>query len=94
MIFVVCLEPSGRMHLAQGLMKKLIVDRMTKAGFTFILFVADWFALLNLKMGGKMEDIQTTGRYLIEIWQALGMDMSRVRYVLSDNTRFPQTCCS
>ena len=70
------------MHLAQGLMKKIIVNRMTKAGFTFLLFVADWFALLNLKMGGRMEDIQTTGRYLIEVWKALGMDMTRVRFVI------------
>ena len=74
-------EPSGRMHIAQGLFKARLVNNLTKAGFTYIFWVADWFAFLNHKMGGNLEAIQTLGKYFIEIWRASGMDMSRVRFL-------------
>ena len=74
-------EPSGRMHIAQGLLKAKIVNTLTDAGFTFILWVADWFALLNHKMGGNLEAIQTVGKYFIEVWKASGMRMDRVRFL-------------
>lgn len=74
-------EPSGRMHIAQGIMKATIVDRLTRSGFTFLFWVADWFAWMNHKMGGDLEAIKTVGRYFIEVWRAVGMDMSRVRFL-------------
>lgn len=74
-------EPSGRMHIAQGLFKARLVNNLTKSGFTYIFWVADWFALLNHKMGGNLEAIQTLGKYFIEIWKASGMDMSRVKFL-------------
>ena len=43
--------------------------------------VADWFAQLNNKMGGDLKKIQVVGRYLIEIWKAVGMDMERVEFL-------------
>ena len=74
-------EPSGRVHIAQALMKTNLVNKMTKCGFTYIFWVADWFALLNHKMGGDLEKIKVVGRYMIEVWKASGMDMSRVRFL-------------
>lgn len=74
-------EPSGRMHIAQGIMKSIIVNRMTQAGFTYLFWVADWFAQLNEKFGGDLKKIQSTGRYFIEVWKACGMDMSRVVFL-------------
>ena len=50
-------EPSGRMHIAQGIMKAINANRITNAGGVFIFWVADWFALLNNKMGGDLEKI-------------------------------------
>jgi tyrosyl-tRNA synthetase len=73
-------EPSGRMHIAQGIMRTINVNRMTKAGCNFIFWVADWFALLNNKMGGDLKKIRTVGAYMIEVWKACGMDMSRVEF--------------
>src|SRR3989338_10114663 len=72
-------EPSGRMHIAQGLLKATNVNRLTRSGFTFLFWVADWFAFLNHKMGGDLDKIQTVGKYFVEVWKAAGMDMSRVR---------------
>ena len=56
-------EPSGRMHIAQGVM--------------------NWFALMNNKMGGDLKKIQKVGQYMVEVWKAVGMDLSRVEFIWS-----------
>jgi tyrosyl-tRNA synthetase len=48
-------EPSGRIHIAQGLLRAINVNKLTKAGIKFKFWVADWFALMNNKMGGDLE---------------------------------------
>ncbi|EFA81595.1 tyrosine-tRNA ligase [Heterostelium album PN500] len=78
-------EPSGRMHIAQGILKSINVNRMTKAGCTFVFWVADWFAMLNNKMGGDLNKIRKVGQYLIEIWKATGMDMENVKFLWSSD---------
>lgn len=55
------------------------------AGGTFIFWVADWFALMNDKMGGDLEKIKVVGEYLVEVWKATGMDMERVKFVWSSD---------
>ena len=45
---------------------------------TFVFWVADWFALMNDKMGGDLDKIKIVGKYLIEVWKAAGMDLSNV----------------
>ncbi|EFN56220.1 hypothetical protein CHLNCDRAFT_30844 [Chlorella variabilis] len=74
-------EPSGRMHIAQGVLKALNVNKLTKCGVTFKFWVADWFAQMNNKMGGDLKKIQVVGRYLVEIWKAVGMNMERVEFL-------------
>lgn len=76
-------EPSGRMHIAQGALKAILVNKLTKCGCKFIFWVADWFALLNNKMGGDLKKIQTVGKYMIEVWKACGMDMTNVEFLWS-----------
>ncbi|KAK7245172.1 hypothetical protein RIF29_40007 [Crotalaria pallida] len=68
-------EPSGRMHIAQGVMKTINVNKLTASGCRVKIWIADWFAKLNNKMGGDLKKIETVGRYLIEIWKAVGMDL-------------------
>lgn len=74
-------EPSGRMHLAQGVLKAMNVNRLTSSGCVFVFWVADWFALLNNKMGGDLDKIKTVGKYFIEVWKAVGMNMDNVRFL-------------
>ena len=74
-------EPSGRMHIAQGVMKALNVNKLTKTGCVFKFWVADWFAYLNNKMGGDLKKIRKVGEYMIEVWKAIGMDMERVEFI-------------
>ncbi len=66
-------EPSGRMHIAQGILRAINVNKLVDAGVIFVFWVADWFALLNNKMGGDLEKIRNVGRYFIEVWKAAGM---------------------
>ena len=74
-------EPSGRMHIAQGILKAINVNKLTSAGCVFKFWVADWFALLNNKMGGDIKKIRTVGLYMVEVWKAAGMDMQNVEFL-------------
>lgn len=75
-------EPSGtNIHLAQGLLRAININKMTKAGCKFKMFVADWHAWANNKMGGDLEKIQKVGKYLIEVWRACDMDLKHVEFV-------------
>lgn len=74
-------EPSGRVHIAQGLMRAINVNKLTKAGVHFKFWVADWFALMNNKMDGDLDRIKTVGEYFIEVWKASGMDMKEVEFL-------------
>lgn len=83
-------EPSGQIHIAQGIVKAINVNKMTRAGIKFKMWVADWHALANNKLGGDLEKIKTTGKYFIEVWRASGMDLSRVEFLwASDMVRNP-----
>jgi tyrosyl-tRNA synthetase len=56
-------------------MKAISVNKLTSAGCRVKIWIADWFAQLNNKMGGDLKKIETVGRYMIEIWKAVGMDL-------------------
>src|SRR3990167_10279562 len=79
-------EPSGKIHIAQGLLKAVNVNKMTRAGIRFKMWVADWHAFANNKMGGDLIKIQTVGRYFIEVWKASGMDLKKVEFVWASET--------
>ncbi len=74
-------EPSGRIHIAQAILRAINVNKMTKAGIKFKMLVADWHAWANNKMGGDLERIQTVGEYFIEVWKACGMDLKNVEFI-------------
>lgn len=64
-------------------MKTINVNKLTSAGCKVKIWIADWFAQLNNKMGGDLNKIQTVGRYLIEIWKAAGMNLENVEFLWS-----------
>jgi tyrosyl-tRNA synthetase len=74
-------EPSGQIHIAQGILRAINVNKMTKAGAKFKMLVADWHGWANNKMGGDLEKIQVVGKYFIEVWKASGMDLKNVEFV-------------
>ena len=74
-------EPSGRMHIAQGVQRAINTNKLTSCGCVFKFWVADWFAMLNNKLGGDLQKIREVGRYFIEIWKAVGMNMDNVEFL-------------
>lgn len=74
-------EPSGQIHIAQGILRAINVNKMIQAGAKFNMLVADWHAWANNKLGGDLNKIQTTGKYLIEVWRLTGMDLSNVKFL-------------
>jgi tyrosyl-tRNA synthetase len=74
-------EPSGKIHIAQAVLRAINVNKLTKAGIKFKFWVADWFALMNNKLDGDLEKIKITGKYFIEVWKACGMDMNNVEFL-------------
>lgn len=79
-------EPSGRMHIAQGIQKAVNVNKLTSSGCDFVFWVADWFAALNDKLGGDLAKIRVVGEYFIEVWKASGMDMDHVRFMWASDS--------
>lgn len=74
-------EPSGQIHIAQGLLRAININKLTSCGVKFKIFVADYFAMLNNKYGGDLEKIQTAGKYAIEVWKSCSMDLENVEFV-------------
>ncbi|MBY8986325.1 MAG: tyrosine--tRNA ligase [Candidatus Lokiarchaeota archaeon] len=84
-------EPSGNIHIAQGLLRAINVNKITKSGIRFKFLVADWHAAANKKFGGNLEVIKKVGDFFIELWKACGMDLSKVEFIYaSDLVKEPQ----
>lgn len=71
-------EPSGLAHLPFGVLRPILLDDLLKAGVRMKLWIADWFAWVNNKMGGDLSKIREVGKYFIEVWKAAGVDFSKV----------------
>jgi len=77
-------EPSRSpriMHIGMGLVCTSKIKDMTKAGFDFIVFLADWHSWINNKLGGDMEKIHTCGEYIKQCFTALGVTPASVQYL-------------
>ncbi len=76
-------EPSGFMHIGQGMLTARKVRDMQEAGFTVKILLADWHAYINDKFGGSIEDIKVCGKYIRDCFIALGVDPDRTEFVLA-----------
>jgi len=83
-------EPSGNIHIAQGLLRAINVNKLTKCGIKFIFLIADWHAAANQKFGGDLNIIKKVGDFFIEVWKVCGMDLDNVEFqYASDIVRDP-----
>jgi tyrosyl-tRNA synthetase len=53
------------------------VNKMIRAGCRVKILIED------KRMGGDLSKIRTTGRHMIEVWKALGMDLDGVEFLWS-----------
>jgi len=76
------------MHIGMGLVCASKIKDMVKAGFEFIVFLADWHSWINNKLGGDMEKIRVCGEYIKQCFTALGVKPDSVQYLwASDITK-------
>jgi tyrosyl-tRNA synthetase len=74
-------EPSGNIHIAQGILRAINIQKMIEAGCKFKILIADWHAWANNKLDGNLDNIKTAGKYFMEVWKAAGVDMSKIEII-------------
>jgi tyrosyl-tRNA synthetase len=72
-------EPSGSLTVAHLITTRKIID-LADAGCDVTVFLADWHAWINDKLGGDLGRITAAGRYMQASFVALGADPDRVRF--------------
>lgn len=74
-------EPSGLMHIAQGIICARKIKDLNEAGVKMIVYLADWHAYINDKLGGDIERLQMCGKYMEEVFLALGVDPAKTEFI-------------
>lgn len=74
-------EPSGIAPIHSGLYRAKTVNKMLGIGIKFNLYVADYFAFINNKMGGNIEQIRDVGNYFVEVWKGAGIDIGKINVI-------------
>jgi tyrosyl-tRNA synthetase len=72
-------EPSGRLTIGHLVTARKMRD-LQEAGCELTVFLADWHAWINDKLGGSLERIEAAGRYMQAVFGALGVDPEHARY--------------
>ncbi|MCX8197545.1 MAG: tyrosine--tRNA ligase [Candidatus Micrarchaeota archaeon] len=77
-------EISGKVHIASGLLTSLILQDFIKAKIRPTIFLADYHAWLNGKLGGDLQKIQEVAKgYFKHAFISLGLTEDKVDYVLA-----------
>jgi len=79
-------EPSGGMHIGTGLVCGGKIKDMVDAGCNFTIFLADWHAWINNKLGGDLEGISLCAEYFKKCFMGLGLTAEKVTYRLGSET--------
>ncbi|MCX6778082.1 MAG: tyrosine--tRNA ligase [Candidatus Micrarchaeota archaeon] len=77
-------EISGMVHIGTGLVTTAKINDFIEAGVKPTIFLADYHAWLNGKLGGDLEKIQKVAKgYFKGAFISLGLDESKVNFVLA-----------
>ena len=74
-------EPSGLAPIHFGLSRAKTIKKMLGIGIRFNLYLADYFAFINDKMGGDLDHIRNVGMYFVEVWKAAGLDTGKINII-------------
>ena len=72
-------EPSGRLTVGHLVTARKMRD-LQEAGCPLTVFLADWHAWINDKLGGSLERIAAAGNYMRHAFTSLGVDPERATY--------------
>jgi tyrosyl-tRNA synthetase len=84
------LEPSGLMHIGTGFMIGSKVTDLIHAGFHTIIFLADWHAYINDKLGGNLENLHICADYFRDGFRAVGVPDSVEYLYANEFVRHPE----
>ena len=73
------IEPSGTLTIAHLILARKLSD-LDEAGCDVTVFLADWHAWINDKLGGDLARIRAAGRTMEATFRALGVTGERVRF--------------
>ena len=77
-------EISGKVHIGSGLMTAMKIKDFLEAGIKPTIFLADYHAWINGKLGGDLEKIQSVAEgYFKHAFISLGLEEPKVNYVLA-----------
>jgi len=74
-------EPSGLAHLPFAVYRAITIKKLLEAKIDFTLYLADYFAFVNNKLGGDKELIHACGEYFLEVWKAAGIPVKKLNVV-------------
>ena len=84
-------EPSGLAPIHFGILRAINVKKLQRTGIHLKLFLADFHAMVNNKYGGDLAKIRKVGEYFVKVWEAAGVDVSKVEIVwASDIAKDPK----
>ena len=80
-------EPSGQIHIAQGIVRAINVNKMIKAGVKFRMWVADWHAMARYKFK-IVEEFQILIRHFL--MKRKDVDVSQIKIIMAHSQNFRQ----
>ena len=84
------LEPSGLMHIGTAFIIGSKVGDLVRAGFHTIIYLADWHAYINDKLGGNLEHLRVCAEYFKDGFRAVGVP-AEVEYLYANEfVRHPE----
>ena len=84
------LEPSGLLHIGTALIIGSKVTDLVRSGFRTIVFLADWHAYINDKLGGNLENLRVCGEYFKDGFRAVGVPDSVEYLYANEFVRHPE----
>lgn len=82
-------EPSGIAPIHFGLLRAKNVRKMLDVGIHVKLYLADYFAFINNKLGGDLAKIRMAGEYFVEVWKACGINPKKVEIIWAKDLMSP-----
>ena len=84
------LEPSGLMHIGTAFVIGSKVTDLVEAGFHAIIYLADWHAYINDKLGGNLDALRVCAEYFKDGFRAVGLP-NAVEYLYANEfVRHPE----
>jgi len=84
------LEPSGLLHIGTALIIGSKVTELIRSGFHTIIFLADWHAYINDKLGGSLDNLRICAEYFKDGFRAVGVPETVEYLYANEFVRHPE----